>query len=159
MKKTNLRKIKWITVSLILIGLLMVSSSAFAALSTLHPVFEFLDVGGENVLLTNNAVSAMETCGQCHDTAFIANNSFHATAGLDEFGEAAVENTEMNCFLCHLSNPNNDARLEVLTQGDYGWASTATLLGTGVVNEIAGGFVWKKCHHPHQYRRRIAHSD
>lgn len=142
MKNRNLRNIKWITVSLILIGLLVVSSSAFAARSTLHPVFAFLDVEGENVLLTNNAVSAMETCGQCHDTAFIANNSFHATAGLDEFGEAAVENTEMNCFLCHLSNPNNDARLEVLARGNFDWASTATLISTGLVSESAGGFVW-----------------
>jgi hypothetical protein len=40
---------------------------------------------------------------------------------------------EMNCFLCHLTNPDNDARVTALQNGDFGWANTATLAATGIV--------------------------
>ncbi|HJS29501.1 MAG TPA: cytochrome b/b6 domain-containing protein, partial [Anaerolineales bacterium] len=49
---------------------------------------------------------------------------------------------EMNCFLCHLPNPNNEARIESLETGEFRWASTATLLGTGVVSQEEDGWVW-----------------
>ena len=38
---------------------------------------------------------------------------------------------EMNCFLCLHCHPNNDARIEALHAGEFGWANTATLLGHG----------------------------
>jgi len=40
---------------------------------------------------------------------------------------------EENCILCHTSNPNNDARIEALKKGEFDWANTATLLGSGIV--------------------------
>ena len=40
---------------------------------------------------------------------------------------------EMNCFLCHLPDPNNDARITALQDGAFRWANTATLVGTGLV--------------------------
>jgi hypothetical protein len=40
---------------------------------------------------------------------------------------------EMNCFLCHSADPNNTARLASIERGEFGWANTATLLGTGIV--------------------------
>ncbi|RJP54487.1 MAG: hypothetical protein C4583_02440 [Anaerolineaceae bacterium] len=40
---------------------------------------------------------------------------------------------EMNCFLCHTANPNNKVRTEIIAKGEFGWANTATLLGSGVV--------------------------
>ena len=40
---------------------------------------------------------------------------------------------EMNCFLCHLPDPNNDARITALQGGAFLWANTATLVGTGLV--------------------------
>lgn len=40
---------------------------------------------------------------------------------------------EMNCFLCHTANPNNKVRVETIEKGDFGWANTATLLGSGIV--------------------------
>lgn len=40
---------------------------------------------------------------------------------------------EMNCFLCHTANPNNKVRTEIIEKGEFGWANTATLLGSGVV--------------------------
>jgi len=47
---------------------------------------------------------------------------------------------ELNCFLCHAVSPNNQARLEALQAGDFAWANTATLLGTGLLRRTADGF-------------------
>lgn len=49
---------------------------------------------------------------------------------------------EMNCFLCHTPEPNNQARLQALKEGDFRWASTATLLGSGVVEQTDEGYQW-----------------
>ncbi len=40
---------------------------------------------------------------------------------------------EMNCFICHLDEPDNAARIESLASGHFDWASTATLANTGLV--------------------------
>src|SRR6266511_3234498 len=40
---------------------------------------------------------------------------------------------EMNCFVCHLENPNNQSRVETIKNGDFGDANTATLVGTGII--------------------------
>ena len=39
---------------------------------------------------------------------------------------------EMNCFLCHLENPNTEARAGCIRSGWFGNANTATLLGLGI---------------------------
>lgn len=44
---------------------------------------------------------------------------------------------EMNCFLCHTPNPDNHSRTAALQSGRFGWANTATLLLSGIV-ETAG---------------------
>ena len=44
---------------------------------------------------------------------------------------AASGAVEMNCFLCHLSDPANEARVEALRTGAFEWAATATLARTG----------------------------
>jgi thiosulfate reductase cytochrome b subunit len=49
---------------------------------------------------------------------------------------------EMNCFLCHTLNPNNDARIETLHAGEFQWANTATLLGTDIVTKVGGEWQW-----------------
>ena len=48
--------------------------------SVLHPNFILLDADGVNVLESNNAVSTMQTCGQCHDTEFITSTHFTPTS-------------------------------------------------------------------------------
>ena len=57
----------------------------------------------------------------------------------DESGDV-----EMNCFLCHTPDPNNEARIEALHSGEFDWANTATLLGTGIVENAAGEWQWKQ---------------
>lgn len=49
---------------------------------------------------------------------------------------------EMNCFLCHLPQPNNEARKATIEAGQFGWANTATLLGSGIITQTAQGYSW-----------------
>jgi thiosulfate reductase cytochrome b subunit len=195
--------------------------------SPVHPQFAFLDVQGQNVLDTGLPVSTMKTCGQCHDTAFIASHSFHADLGLSSFGKVntsapfasngshpwdlsnglfgrwnpltyrylsaagderldlgtsdwlltfgdrtvgggpTVQSrtgqplpegdpnpegwdwqqsgvAEMDCFLCHFSNPNNAARVEALNAGKFQWANTATLVGSGLVEPSGEAYTWNR---------------
>jgi len=51
---------------------------------------------------------------------------------------------EMNCFLCHTPEPNNEARKQALHEGDFAWAGTATLLGSGIVEKINDRWVWNE---------------
>ncbi len=52
--------------------------------------------------------------------------------------------TEMNCFLCHTPKPNNDARKAELAAGNFQWANTATLAGSGLVEGENGAYTWNK---------------
>jgi thiosulfate reductase cytochrome b subunit len=56
--------------------------------SPIHPEIELLDEAGINVLSSGKPISPMQTCGACHDTAFIEEHSFHASLGLDEMQAA-----------------------------------------------------------------------
>jgi thiosulfate reductase cytochrome b subunit len=51
---------------------------------------------------------------------------------------------EMNCFLCHLENPNLETRKAFIRVGGFNYASMATLDGTGIVsrNTQDGGLDW-----------------
>jgi len=203
-------------------------------LSPMHPTFAMLDAEGRHVLESGAPVSTMQTCGGCHDTAFIADHSFHADLGLSSmtapgqtmggrpwdtsnglFGkwdpliyrfltpagderldlstaewlqllggrvagggpaitsrggdplislspdianpETSIRNAdgdimawnwgesgvlEMDCFLCHLDQPDHDARTAALANGDFGWANTATLAGIGLVTQHEAGWQW-----------------
>lgn len=71
------------------------------------------------------------------------------TSLLNEAGEVTAWDwqasgvMEMNCFLCHLATPDNAARREAISKGQFGWANTATLLNTGIVTQSATGYVWQ----------------
>jgi len=197
--------------------------------SPLHPTFVLLDKNGENVLTSGEAISTMQTCGQCHDTEYIQQHAFHSDLGLSDYqntkdfnastgtfgkwnpltyrylsqtgderldlgtpewlmlyGDKIVgggpattarngeplastaqrldnpETTvliedgsvqlwqwdagtmEMNCFLCHLENPNLETRKELISVGGFDYASMATLDGTGIVTRSSqdSGLDW-----------------
>jgi thiosulfate reductase cytochrome b subunit len=203
--------------------------AAASQASALHPNFILLDADGVNVLESGNAVSTMLTCGQCHDTEFIAAHAFHSDLGLSDYDSASVtfdtsnglfgqwnpltyrylspagdENLdlstaewlmlngarvvgggpattsrggaaltdlsvsksnpetailnengsisawdweasgtmEMNCFLCHLETPNNEARVKEIEAGKFGNANTATLLGLNIVRKTGSDWAW-----------------
>lgn len=71
------------------------------------------------------------------DTAFLAADG--TVQGWD-WKESGV--IEMNCFLCHTATPNNTARLAAMQEQNFAWANTATLLGTGIVEEVDGRLQW-----------------
>jgi thiosulfate reductase cytochrome b subunit len=49
---------------------------------------------------------------------------------------------EMNCFLCHLDEPNHEARASALQQGEFGWSNSVTLLGTGILTGSVDAPIW-----------------
>ena len=49
---------------------------------------------------------------------------------------------EMNCFLCHLESPNNEARKQFIRAGAFGDANTATVIGFGVVEYDESTKIW-----------------
>ncbi len=51
---------------------------------------------------------------------------------------------ELNCLLCHMKSPNNAARVAELSRGNFRWASTATLAGSGIVSGKDGVYSWNK---------------
>lgn len=126
---------------------LMAAGAALAQRSPLHPTFPLLDADGVNVLESGAPISTTATCGTCHDTAFIAANTQHGDGGRVSSGALPPEQlmsteVEMNCFLCHLTAPNNEARIAALEAGQAEWANTATLVGSGIVDLTEGGFVY-----------------
>lgn len=195
---------KLIALGSIFAGLLVIClgviTKTVGAQSPLHPNFPLLDSNQENVISTGKPVSTMITCGQCHNTEFIAAHSFHSDAGFSEQtppgetgsgrawdtspglygrwdpllyqyltpkgdprddlsltgwiqtyglrhtggGPAAQEGVEINCFLCHLVNPNNQARKEALEAGNFEFAATATLLNTTAVALAEGEYRWNE---------------
>jgi thiosulfate reductase cytochrome b subunit len=200
----KLKHLRLLAAGLIAAGLLTVTlglnAQTAVAQSPLHPTFPLLDADGEHVLETGNPVSTITTCGQCHDTAFIAAHNYHNDVGFSfqtEAGEtgsgrawdtssglfgkwdpityrylspagdpnvdldteawiqtyglrhagggpAAEAGVEINCFLCHLVNPDNESRIEALEASDFEWASTATLLNTEVVSLSEGEYLWNE---------------
>jgi len=222
--RSNKKPLLWGLITLALAFALVLSSqgawgktldSPVTLASPLHPTFPLLDEAGVNVLESGGPVSTMQTCGSCHATDFIAEHSFHANVGLNDFtnpGEVPNGRTwdtspgwfgkwnpityrylspagderldlstpawiqtlgarvapgdpethivdpetgeliswdwqesgvvEMNCFLCHTEAPNNEARLAALREGDFRWANTATLLGTGLVEQVGDAYQW-----------------
>lgn len=59
-----------------------------------------------------------------------------------DWNESGV--VEMNCFLCHVPEPNNEVRASTLQAGQFAWANTATLVGTGIVEQSGDSFVWNE---------------
>ena len=48
-------------------------------------------------------------------------------------GPAVEVGVEMNCFICHINEADNESRITALESGQFTWASTATLNQTGIV--------------------------
>lgn len=117
-----------------------------AAETPLHPVFPLLDADGESVTVSGAPISVEATCAGCHDVAFITANTLHGDGGRSAAGALPPDTipttaVEMNCFLCHIDAPNNAARLAALS-ADAAWATTATLVDTGIVSVSDGAYTY-----------------
>jgi len=94
------------------------------------------EIGHGDVLLDQRSQRAEET-GVLPDAQIL-----NPATGLREAWDWKASGTvEMNCFLCHLAQPDNGARVKELSEGHFKWASTATLAATGLVQRAANG--WK----------------
>jgi len=67
-------------------ALLGAAHAASPVLQAMHPAIALRDAQGVSVLQSGQAVSTMKTCGQCHDTGYIASHAFHADLGLSQLG-------------------------------------------------------------------------
>lgn len=97
--------------------------------SPIHPAFAVLDADGNNVLDSGAAVSLSQTCGACHDTAFIEEHSFHADLGLSSLTEAGLAGTgtpwdtstglfgKFDPLTYRYLTPQGDERLDLSTAG------------------------------------------
>jgi thiosulfate reductase cytochrome b subunit len=74
-----------------------------AAVEHIHPPFALLDERGNVVTDPAGDVSTAKTCGECHDTDYIAAHSTHLERGV-----------EVTCFDCHLPGG-----LEGVGPGDF----------------------------------------
>lgn len=102
-------------------------------LGTADWVKEFGDrhVGGGPALYARNGQPLTELPADARNPETVALDP--ATGQATAWDWAASGGVEMNCFLCHLPDPNNEARSAALQSGAFSWANTATLVGTGLV--------------------------
>ena len=100
----------------------------------------FRHVGGGPAQTTTNGTPLVDLPPA--DTNPDANILNPVTGQPEPWDWAESGSVEMNCFLCHTPTPNNHARIEALEAGNFKWANTATLLGTGIVTEENGQFSW-----------------
>jgi len=70
----------------IALGLALAATPARAAdrAPSLHPPVVLVDGEGTPVLRSGRPVSTMQTCGKCHDSAYIATHSYHVSLGSEE---------------------------------------------------------------------------
>jgi len=120
------------------------------------PVYLF-DADGEPVTASGGPLSVAATCGLCHeleDAAFIDMHGYHSSVQdallpperrqlmVDGPRIPVDDDSQMNCFLCHLQQPDHKARLAAIDKGDVPWSVSATLLGSGLLTESADGYQW-----------------
>jgi len=120
-----------------------------------HPPIVLCDATGRMVVNSGGPISTIYSCAGCHDTQFIAMSNSHADVlgiahapmanlpGSQANRPADSVAVELNCFLCHLSNPDDEARRSDLQNDRASWASTATLAKTGLVARSSNGWFYR----------------
>jgi thiosulfate reductase cytochrome b subunit len=106
---------------------------------------EWLKLNGEHIVGGGPATTSRE--GQPLES-LSSNSKNYETAILNQNGNVeawdwqASGTMEMNCFLCHLENPNIAARAGFIRSGWFGNANTATLFGLGIVDHDGSTDTW-----------------
>lgn len=116
--------------------------------SVLHPTFSLLDGDGNPALDTGNPVSAMATCGTCHDSTFIAEHSVHTDAGMSLVGNVDDPREWVNGGGWYggwnaINYPSTDLTTEKWVQ-EYGWRH----VGGGPAAEVGVEMNCFLCHLP-----------
>jgi len=108
---------------------------------------EWLRVNGTRVVGGGPATTARDTSESLAELTADPSNPETNTLN-SETGKAEPWNwnesgtMEMNCFLCHLENPNTLARATFIQNGSFRNANTATLIGLGIVNYDSSTKTW-----------------
>jgi thiosulfate reductase cytochrome b subunit len=97
-------------------------------------------VGGGPAQVTLDGVSLSELTG--NESARTKLTLNQETGELERWDWVESGTVEMNCFLCHIETPNAAARDEAIRLGDFRWANTWTLLGSGRLDRADGTPVW-----------------
>jgi octaheme c-type cytochrome (tetrathionate reductase family) len=122
-----------------------------------HDPIYLNDADGVPVSESGQPLSVAETCGMCHeleDADFIAAHGYHSSVQdalllperrlllHDGPRIPADGDHEMNCFLCHLQQPDHAGRQAAIDAGKPEWSVSATLLGTGLLTASDSGYQW-----------------
>ncbi len=70
-----------------------------------------------------------------HSALAVDTTTVNAAGEMQPWDWGASGTAELNCFTCHLPQANNEARAGALAEGRFDEATTATLVGTGIVSE------------------------
>jgi thiosulfate reductase cytochrome b subunit len=113
--------------------------------SPLHPNFPLLDANGTNVLESGNPVSTMLTCGQCHDTEFIAAHTFHSDLGLRDYNADGISFDtsnglfgQWNPLTYRFLSPTGDEHLDLST-AEWLMLNGGRVVGGGPATTSRGG--------------------
>ena len=122
-----------------------------------HDPVYLTDGNGDPVTESGGPLSITETCGMCHeleDDDFIAAHGYHSSVRDEQLPPQrrllmnngpripANADSEMNCFLCHLQQPDHTGIQAAIDAGTPAWSVSATLLGTGLLTATADGYRW-----------------
>ncbi|MGD2052738.1 MAG: tetrathionate reductase family octaheme c-type cytochrome [Gammaproteobacteria bacterium] len=124
-----------------------------------HDPVYLMDVDGVPVTQSGRALSISETCGMCHELDgedFIHAHAYHNSVQDEQLPVErrlmmtdgpripVNDSAQMNCFLCHIAQPDHAGRLETIQSGEPEWSVTATLSSTGLVEKTDAGYLWNK---------------
>ncbi len=120
------------------------------------PVYLF-DEAGLPVVISGNPLSVGNSCGLCHEVgsqAFLDTHGYHNSVQDDLLPPERralmvngpriprADDSQMDCFLCHIRQPNHEARRSAIAAGEAEWSVTATLVDSGLVEHTPDGFRW-----------------
>ena len=89
---------------------------------------------GGGPAVTSRAGGPLADSGLAVDTTIVD----PATGEARPWDWAASGTADLNCFVCHLPGADNEARVAALAAGRFADATTATLAGTGIVEQAGG---------------------
>ncbi len=122
-----------------------------------HDPVYLMDADGEPVSQSGEALSVTQTCGMCHELEepdFLHTHGYHTSVQDEKLPVErrllmtdgpripARDDEQMNCFLCHIPQPDHAGRLEAIQSGKPEWSVSATLASTGLLAKTADGYRW-----------------
>ncbi len=122
-----------------------------------HDPIYLMDANGEPVSQSGEPLSVAQTCGMCHELEeadFLDAHGYHTSVQdeklpverrllmIDGPRIPVNDDQQMNCFLCHIPQPDHAGRLEAIQSGKPEWSVSGTLAKTGLVSKTAHGYAW-----------------